>query len=154
MSGRLDETFLDDVEALEAADGGHMLLAAATSGAQVREAATASADAGLHRVADEGRPRAVVILGSGTAALTGEQYSFCSPAVAATQMALLSSLSGLASSVFGPLAGGLVADYGYTQFFLICIALAVPGIVLAYFVTSPAIERRGSVSESSATSPA
>lgn len=90
----------------------------------------------------------------GTAALTGEQYSFCSPAVAATQMALLSSLSGLASSVFGPLAGGLVNDYGYTQFFLFCILLAVPGIVLAYFVTSPAIERRGSASVSSAASPA
>lgn len=72
MSRPLDETFLDDVEAMEAADSGQMLLAAATSAAQVREAATASADAGLHRVADEGRPRAVVILGSGTAALTGD----------------------------------------------------------------------------------
>jgi glucose/mannose-6-phosphate isomerase len=68
----LDETFLDDVEAMQAADTGQMLLAAATSAAQVREAATACADAGLHRVADEGRPRAVVVLGSGTAALTGD----------------------------------------------------------------------------------
>ncbi len=72
MSRPLDETLLDDVEAMEAADTGQMLLAAASSAAQVREAVTASADAGLRRVADEGRPRAVVVLGSGTAALTGD----------------------------------------------------------------------------------
>ncbi len=89
----------------------------------------------------------------GTTALTGAEYSFCSPAFAATQMALLSSLTGLAQSIFGPLAGGLVHDYGYTQFFLFCIVLAIPGIVLAWFVTSPAIERRGSASVSSRASP-
>ncbi|BEP14665.1 SIS domain-containing protein [Acidothermaceae bacterium B102] len=72
MSRPLDETFLDDVEAIEAADTGAMLVATATSAAQVREAATACLDAGLRRVADEGRPRAVVVLGSGTAALTGD----------------------------------------------------------------------------------
>ncbi|HEY0250406.1 MAG TPA: hypothetical protein VGC41_02725, partial [Kofleriaceae bacterium] len=87
-------------------------------------------------------------------ALAGEQFSFCSPAVAGTQMALLSSLSGLAGSLFGPLAGKFVAAYGYEQFFLLCIALAIPGIVLAYFVTSPTIEARAAVSESSTTSPA
>jgi glucose/mannose-6-phosphate isomerase len=68
----LDESFLDDVGALEAADVGGMLLATATSAAQVREAATACADAGLRTIAVEGRPRAVVVLGSGTAALTGD----------------------------------------------------------------------------------
>jgi glucose/mannose-6-phosphate isomerase len=68
----LDATLLDDVEALEAADTGEMLLATASSAAQVREAATACADAGLVRIAEEGRPRAVVVLGSGTAALTGD----------------------------------------------------------------------------------
>ena len=72
MSRPLDETFLDDVGAIEAADTGAMLLATASSAAQVREAATACLDAGLRRVADEGRPRAVVVLGSGTAALTGD----------------------------------------------------------------------------------
>jgi glucose/mannose-6-phosphate isomerase len=68
----LDATILDDVEALEAADTGGMLLATATSAAQVREAATACEDAGLRRIAQEGRPRAVVVLGSGTGALTGD----------------------------------------------------------------------------------
>ncbi|MFT3696334.1 MAG: MFS transporter [Kofleriaceae bacterium] len=90
----------------------------------------------------------------GTTALAAAQFSFCSPSVAGTQMALLSSLSGLAGSIFGPFAGKLVDAYGYQNFFLICIGLAIPGIVLAYFATSPAIEARGSASTSSTTSPA
>ncbi|MEO6777603.1 MAG: MFS transporter [Kofleriaceae bacterium] len=89
----------------------------------------------------------------GTTALTGAQYSFCSPAVAATQMALLSSLTGLAGSLFGPFAGQIVASVGYPTFFGIVIAMAVPGIILAYFATSPAIEARGSASASSTASP-
>jgi PAT family beta-lactamase induction signal transducer AmpG len=89
----------------------------------------------------------------GTTALTGAEYSFCSPAVAATQMALLSSLTGLAGSIFGPFAGQIVASVGYTNFFLIVIAMAVPGIIFAYFATSPAIEARGSASVSSTASP-
>ncbi len=68
----LDAAILDDVEALDAADTGGMLLASASSAAQVREAATACNDAGLRRIVAEGRPRAVVVLGSGTAALTGD----------------------------------------------------------------------------------
>lgn len=89
----------------------------------------------------------------GTTALTGAQYSFCSPAVAATQMALLSSFTGFAQSIFGPFAGKLVAHIGYTPFFLTTMAMAIPGVVLAYFAMSPAIEARGSASGSSAASP-
>ncbi|HEY6036749.1 MAG TPA: MFS transporter [Kofleriaceae bacterium] len=89
----------------------------------------------------------------GTTALNGAEYSFCSPAFAATQMALLSSLSGLAGSIFGPFAGQIVASVGYTNFFLIVILMAVPGIIFAYLATSPTIEARGSASASSTASP-
>jgi len=89
----------------------------------------------------------------GTTALNGAEYSFCSPAFAATQMALLSSLSGLAGSIFGPFAGQIVASVGYTNFFLIVIVMAVPGIIFAYLATSPTIEARGSASVSSTASP-
>ena len=89
----------------------------------------------------------------GTTALNGAEYSFCSPAFAATQMALLSSLSGLAGSICGPVAGQIVASVGYTNFFLIVILMAVPGIIFAYFATSPTIEARGSSSVSSTASP-
>src|SRR5215470_5660107 len=44
----------------------------AAAGAQVRETAALAAEANLATLADEGRPRAVVVAGQGTAARTGE----------------------------------------------------------------------------------
>lgn len=63
---------LDDGPALSAADPGAMLMAIASSAAQVREAAVLSAEAGLHRLADEGRPRAVVVCGMGGSGIAGD----------------------------------------------------------------------------------
>jgi hypothetical protein len=68
----VDEALLDDPEALAAADPGGMLRATASAGAQVRESAHLAAEANLTSIADEGRPRAVVVAGQGTAALSGE----------------------------------------------------------------------------------
>jgi glucose/mannose-6-phosphate isomerase len=48
-----------------------MLRATASAGAQVRESAALAAEADLSMLADEGRPRAVVVAGIGTAGLTG-----------------------------------------------------------------------------------
>src|SRR5215470_5166693 len=44
----------------------------AAAGAQVRETAALAAEANLATLADEGRPRAVVVAGQGTAALSGD----------------------------------------------------------------------------------
>ncbi|HKE64236.1 MAG TPA: SIS domain-containing protein [Micromonosporaceae bacterium] len=71
-SRAVDERLLDDAAALESADLGHMLRATASAGPQVREAAALAAEANLSSIADEGRPRAVVVAGQGTAARTGE----------------------------------------------------------------------------------
>jgi glucose/mannose-6-phosphate isomerase len=68
----VDEALLDDPGALAAADPGGMLRATASAGAQVRESATLAAEANLSSIAEEGRPRAVVVAGQGTAALSGE----------------------------------------------------------------------------------
>ncbi|GIH12016.1 SIS domain-containing protein [Rugosimonospora africana] len=68
----VDEALLDDPAALAAADPGGMLRATASAGAQVRESAALAAEANLTTIADEGRPRAVVVAGQGTAALSGE----------------------------------------------------------------------------------
>jgi glucose/mannose-6-phosphate isomerase len=68
----VDEARLDDAAALRAADPGGMLLAVASSGAQVREAVTLAADAGLERLAAEGRPRAFVVAGMGGSAIAGD----------------------------------------------------------------------------------
>ncbi len=63
---------LDDVAALERGDLSAMLRLVAGSGAQVREAAGAAAEAGLERLAQDGRPRAVVVAGVGASGLAGD----------------------------------------------------------------------------------
>jgi D-arabinose 5-phosphate isomerase GutQ len=68
----VDEALLDDPEALAAADPGGMLRATASAGAQIRESASLAAEANLTSIAEEGRPRAIVVAGQGTAALSGE----------------------------------------------------------------------------------
>ena len=66
-----DESLLDDEKTMLANDPGGMLRATASAGAQVRESAALAAEADLNMLADEGRPRAVVVAGIGTAGLTG-----------------------------------------------------------------------------------
>lgn len=68
----LDESVLSSAEQLAAGDPGQMLRAVATSGAQVREAAALAADAGLGAIADQGRPRAIVVLGMGGSGIAGD----------------------------------------------------------------------------------
>ncbi len=63
---------LDDEAALAAGDPGQMLPAVASSAAQVREAAALAAEAGLGRLADDGRPRAVVVCGMGGSGIAGD----------------------------------------------------------------------------------
>jgi hypothetical protein len=67
-----DEALLDDAPNLAARDPGGMLRGIASAGAQVREAAALTAETDLSHLADEGRPRAVVVAGAGTAARTGD----------------------------------------------------------------------------------
>jgi glucose/mannose-6-phosphate isomerase len=68
----VEEALLDNAEALREADPSGMLRALASAGAQVRESAALAAEANLAALADEGRPRAVVVAGVGTAARTGD----------------------------------------------------------------------------------
>ncbi|WP_446218490.1 SIS domain-containing protein [Micromonospora sp. IBHARD004] len=74
VSGRrhADEALLDNPDALAEHDPGGMLRFTASAGAQVRESAALAAEANLSLLADEGRPRAVVIAGIGTAGRTGD----------------------------------------------------------------------------------
>jgi glucose/mannose-6-phosphate isomerase len=67
----VDESLLDNEKAMLDNDPGGMLRATASAGAQVRESAALAAEADLSALADEGRPRAVVVAGIGTAGLTG-----------------------------------------------------------------------------------
>ena len=63
---------LDDVAALEAGDPQDMLRAVASSAAQLREAAVLAREAGVDRLAEGGRPRAVVVCGMGGSGIAGD----------------------------------------------------------------------------------
>jgi hypothetical protein len=67
-----DERLLNDVEGLQQGESGAMLRTVASAGAQLRESASMAAEARLTELADEGRPRSVVVAGVGTAARTGD----------------------------------------------------------------------------------
>ncbi|MER5281587.1 SIS domain-containing protein [Streptomyces sp. NPDC002809] len=64
----LDESLLDAPEALARADRRGLLRGAAEAGARVRTAARHATEAGITDLSPEGRPRAVLVAGSGTAA--------------------------------------------------------------------------------------
>ncbi|WP_091673515.1 SIS domain-containing protein [Micromonospora auratinigra] len=67
-----DESLLDNPALLTERDPGGMLRFTASAGAQVRESAALAAEANLSLLEDDGRPRAVVIAGIGTAGRTGD----------------------------------------------------------------------------------
>ncbi|MDX3854777.1 SIS domain-containing protein [Streptomyces sp. AK02-01A] len=64
----LDESLLDAPDALAQADRGGLLRGVAEAGARVRTALRNTAEAGVAALSPEGRPRAVLIAGSGAAA--------------------------------------------------------------------------------------
>lgn len=63
---------LDDVSRLESGDPAGMLRDIASGSAQVREAAALAAEAGVARLAEDGRPRAVVVCGMGGSGIAGD----------------------------------------------------------------------------------
>ncbi|MFF7859164.1 SIS domain-containing protein [Streptomyces sp. NPDC007904] len=64
----LDESLLDSPQGLAEADHRALLRGAAEAGARVRTAARLAAEAGVHDLKPDGRPRAVLIAGPGAAA--------------------------------------------------------------------------------------
>ncbi len=68
----LDDSLLDDPAALQRADADHALLALAGAGARIRTALRLAEAAGLSRLTPDGRPRAVLVAGHGSALTAGE----------------------------------------------------------------------------------
>ncbi len=68
----VDEELIDNPAAMAAADPGEMLRHTAAGGPQLRECLALANEANLNAIAEEGRPRAVVVAGQGTAARTGD----------------------------------------------------------------------------------
>ncbi|MFF7989798.1 SIS domain-containing protein [Kitasatospora xanthocidica] len=71
----LDDTLLDDPAALQRADQDRALLALAGAGARVRTALRQADAAGLDRLRPDGRPRAVLVAGHGSALAAAEMLA-------------------------------------------------------------------------------
>ena len=73
-----------------------------------------------------------------TSAFTAALMGVTAPAVSATQLALLTALTSVGQRVFGTFAADVVHAVGWTGYFLTTIAMAAPGIVLAWLATRDA----------------
>lgn len=69
-------------------------------------------------------------VGLGTAAFTAFIARTTDPRYTATQFALFTSLAAVPRTFFNASTGYLVAEFGWSGFFWICTALAVPGMLL------------------------
>ena len=73
-------------------------------------------------------------VGLGTAAFVAFIAREANPAFAATQLALFSALTAVPRTLAGAVTGLIVETVGYTNFFLICTAIAMPGMLLLFWV--------------------
>jgi PAT family beta-lactamase induction signal transducer AmpG len=69
-------------------------------------------------------------VGLGTAAFVAFMARASHPAYTATQIALFTSLMAVPRTFINATAGWLVEFFGWTNFFLLCFVLAVPGMLL------------------------
>jgi PAT family beta-lactamase induction signal transducer AmpG len=69
-------------------------------------------------------------VGLGTAALTAFMARSTNAAFAATQFALFTALIAVPRTLANAVTGVLVEQFGWTNFFLLCTALALPGMLL------------------------
>jgi len=73
-------------------------------------------------------------VGLGTAAFTAYIARVTSPLFAATQFALLTALTALPRTFANSAVGVIVEQTGWTHFFLFCIVLSLPGLLLLFKV--------------------
>ena len=73
-------------------------------------------------------------VGLGTTAFVAYIARATHPAYTATQFALFTSLAAMPRTFINASAGWLVAQLGWTSFFLLCFVLAVPGMLLLFKV--------------------
>jgi PAT family beta-lactamase induction signal transducer AmpG len=73
-------------------------------------------------------------VGLGTAALVAFIARATNPAFAATQIALFTALAALPRTLANAVTGVIVEQVGWTNFFLLCTVLAVPGMLLLFRV--------------------
>ncbi len=110
--------------------------AAAGSAASAASAGSAASAAAVATVAPPTLLLGVVIgleafaVGLGTAAFTGYIATTTDQRYTATQFALFTSLAAVPRTFFNAITGFIVDQTGWFTFFLICFALALPGMLL------------------------
>ena len=72
--------------------------------------------------------------GMGTAAFVALLMALCDHRYTATQFALLSALASLGRVFVGPPSGQIVAMLGWTQFYFITFLIALPGLMLLWYL--------------------
>ncbi len=72
--------------------------------------------------------------GMGTAAYAAFMASLCNKRFTATQYALLTSLMGVPRVLIGATTGWMAKQFGWEVFFLLCTAIALPGLLLLFRV--------------------
>ena len=72
-------------------------------------------------------------LGMGASALTAFMLRLCNRKFSATQYALLTSFMGIPRTLIPASAGFIVDATGWVHFYVLCVALAIPGLVLVFF---------------------
>ena len=73
--------------------------------------------------------------GLGTAAFVGFMAALTDKRFTATQYALLSSLMGVPRVLAAAPTGWMVVSLGWTGFFVLCAAIAIPGLILIRWIT-------------------
>jgi len=73
-------------------------------------------------------------VGLGTAAFTAFIARTTNPVFAATQFALFTALTAVPRTLANAVTGVIVESIGWTNFFLLCTALAIPGMLLLFKV--------------------
>ncbi len=68
----IDDSVLDDLAKIKEIDSGQMLEAVASSGAQMREAVNTIDRTSLNKIAEGGKPRAIVVAGMGGSGVSGD----------------------------------------------------------------------------------
>ena len=72
-------------------------------------------------------------LGMGASALTAFMLRLCNRKFSATQYALLTSFMGIPRTIIPASAGFIVDSLGWVHFYVLCVVLAIPGLLLIYF---------------------
>jgi len=89
--------------------------------------------------------------GMGTIAFVALLMALCDRRFSATQYALLSALASLGRVYVGPLAGAMVETYGWTLFFFFTFVVALPGVLMLWWLRLriEALDKPASASASS-----